>query len=246
MRSVAWPLRQQTMPSKERCIVKGEIEMCRNRNDIKKFIKNVKCLTEGFKPGASFYRNECGNLVTQGVLNLWMHHFSRQFQGGDGTNSASRVNSEPAPIDDDDVKILSPNHDEVRIMIQRLQMNKVRDQMASLLSCLRPKPMSWYGTYTSSPVEYCWWQASPAICAKYRCISHLLVAYKVISRVLCQILKPQAKALIEVYQCGFKPGNSTTDQIFTLRQILKKTHENHVLIDFKAEFDNPVTYRVYV
>ena len=41
-----------------------EIEMYRSRNDAQKFFKNVKSLTEGFKPSASFCRDERGNLVT--------------------------------------------------------------------------------------------------------------------------------------------------------------------------------------
>ena len=43
-----------------------EIEMYRSRNDVQKFFKNVKRLTEGFKPGASSCRDERGNLVTDG------------------------------------------------------------------------------------------------------------------------------------------------------------------------------------
>ena len=43
---------------------------------------------------------------------------------------------------------------------------------------------------------------------------------------------------------------STTDQIFTLRQILKKTHEkqvgaHHLFVDYKTAFDSPIRDRVY-
>ena len=41
-----------------------EIGMYKSRNDAEKFFKNVKHLTEGFKPGASACRDERGNLVT--------------------------------------------------------------------------------------------------------------------------------------------------------------------------------------
>ena len=46
--------------------------MYRCRNDARKFYQKVKCLTEGYKPGASSCKDENGNLVTdpQEVLKL--------------------------------------------------------------------------------------------------------------------------------------------------------------------------------
>ena len=87
------------------------------------------------------------------------------------------------------------------------------------------------------------------IYANYRGISLFPIEYKVLTSVLCERLKPHAKALIAPDQCGFRPGKSTIDQIFTLRQILVMTHENqdkthHLLVDFKAAFDSPVRDRV--
>ena len=56
--------------------------------------------------------------------------------------------------------------------------------------------------------------------------------------------------MIGPYQCGFRPGKSTIDQIFTLRQILEKTHENqidthHLFVDYKAAFDSPIRDCLY-
>ncbi|XP_060665232.1 uncharacterized protein LOC132797512, partial [Drosophila nasuta] len=84
----------------------------------------------------------------------------------------------------------------------------------------------------------------------YRGISLLPVAYKVLTSVLCERLKPHAEALIGPYQCGFRPGKSTVDQIFTLRQILEKSYENqidtyHLFVDYKAAFDSPRRDRLY-
>ena len=99
--------------------------MYRSRNDAQKFFKNVKRLTEGFKPGTSSCRDERGNLVTdaQGVLRLWTHHFSTLLQGESEINAATRKDSEPAPIDDDVVEIPPPSYNELRAAIQRLKNN---------------------------------------------------------------------------------------------------------------------------
>ena len=54
----------------------------------------------------------------------------------------------------------------------------------------------------------------------------------------------------DYHQCGHRPWKSNIDQIFTLRQILEKAHENQdkthsLFVDFKAAFDSPVRDHVY-
>ena len=78
------------------------------------------------------------------------------------------------------------------------------------------------------------------ICSNYRDISLRM------SSVLCESLKPFAKRLIGSYQCGFRPGKYTIDQIFMLRQILEisrstslSTSTHHLIVDFKSVFDTP-------
>ena len=68
--------------------------------------------------------------------------------------------------------------------------------------------------------------------------------------VMYERLKPHAMALIGPYQCGFRPGKSTIDQIFTLRQILEKTRDKQIntfqlFVDFKSAFDTPLTNHLY-
>ena len=88
------------------------------------------------------------------------------------------------------------------------------------------------------------------ICSNYRGISLLTIAHRFLSSVLCESLKKFVYKLIGSYQCGFRPGRLTIDQIFTLRQILKKTQEkqietHHLLVDFKYDFDTPHTDHLY-
>ena len=82
------------------------------------------------------------------------------------------------------------------------------------------------------------------ICSNYRSISLLTIPYRILSSVLCERLKPLLNKLIGSYQCGFRPGKSTIDQIFTLRQILEKTQDKqintfHLIVDSKSAFDTP-------
>jgi hypothetical protein len=47
---------------------------------------------------------------------------------------------------------------------------------------------------------------------------------------------------VEDYLCGFRQGRSAKDQIFTIRQVLKKCNEfqietHHLFIDFRSAYD---------
>ena len=79
-------------------------------------------------------------------------------------------------------------------------------------------------------------------CGNYRGITLLNTAYKIFAEILFQRLLPYAEGNIGEYQCGFRNGRSTTDQLFGIRQILEKCREfnietHHLFIDFKAAYD---------
>jgi sorting nexin-29 len=59
----------------------------------------------------------------------------------------------------------------------------------------------------------------------YRGISLLDTSYKVLSLAVLKRLKGYAKDIIREYQCGFTRSKSTTDYIFTIRQIMEKYYE---------------------
>ena len=86
------------------------------------------------------------------------------------------------------------------------------------------------------------------ICANYRDISLFPIAYKVLTGILCEQLKPLFKTLIGLYQRGFRPLH--IDQIFTSLQIPEKTHEkqvdtHYIFVDYKAAFDSPIMACVF-
>jgi hypothetical protein len=62
-------------------------------------------------------------------------------------------------------------------------------------------------------------------CENYRAISLLNVAYKIFTDILAQRIKVHTEGILGEYQGGFRQGLSTTDHIFTIRQMLEKSHE---------------------
>ena len=62
-------------------------------------------------------------------------------------------------------------------------------------------------------------------CTNYREISLLSLQGKVYAKCLERKCRKIVESKLEDGQCGFRPGRSTTDQIFTLKQIFEKSWE---------------------
>ena len=79
-------------------------------------------------------------------------------------------------------------------------------------------------------------------CSDYRGVSLLNTSFKILSNILLARVSPFAENITGNYQCGFRKKRSTTNQIFTLRQILEKTEEfgtetHHLFTDFRSACD---------
>lgn len=62
----------------------------------------------------------------------------------------------------------------------------------------------------------------------YRGISLLSTAYKVATNIIRNKLEESAESIIGEYQAGFRPGRSTTEQLFTVRQVCEKFWEYNI------------------
>ena len=63
------------------------------------------------------------------------------------------------------------------------------------------------------------------VCSNYRGISLLSLPGKVYAKVLEVRSRAMVESRLGDEQCGFRPGRSTTDQLFTLRMVLEKAWE---------------------
>uniref|UniRef100_A0A2S2QCR5 Retrovirus-related Pol polyprotein from type-2 retrotransposable element R2DM n=1 Tax=Sipha flava TaxID=143950 RepID=A0A2S2QCR5_9HEMI len=79
-------------------------------------------------------------------------------------------------------------------------------------------------------------------CDKNRWISILnFTSYKVFARVLLNFIVPNAESCTGDYQCGFREGRSTTEQLSIIGQIIQKIYEYRqnmwqLFIDFKKAY----------
>jgi sorting nexin-29 len=86
--------------------------------------------------------------------------------------------------------------------------------------------------------------------AKYFTVCITYQPAYVLSSILLEQLKEYLEEILGEYQCGFRPGRRTTDQIFTVWQILQKFYaydiDLHLLfIDFKKAFNSINKKKLY-
>jgi hypothetical protein len=149
----------------------------------------------------------------------------------------------------------TPTLDEVENATQKLEDNKAPGidliqaeviKIASLefVECMYQLITKIWTTQTI-PEDWNWSIICPinnkgdvTICSNYTGINLLCVAYKTFSNILFNRLMPYVETTIGDYQHHYRRGQSTVDQIFTIRQILEKCGEHgkdthHLLLILK-------------
>ena len=80
-------------------------------------------------------------------------------------------------------------------------------------------------------------------CKNYRGISLLCTGYKILTTVINNRFKKYTEYISGEYQAGFRTRKSTTDQIFTVKNLLEKALEHNVeihqiFVDFQIAYDS--------
>jgi endonuclease/exonuclease/phosphatase family metal-dependent hydrolase len=236
-----------------------ELEQLHRSHETRKFYQKLNASRKGFVPRAEMCRDKDGRILTDDreVTERWKQHFNEHLNGvqeedqdGEGGDVVGAANDEDVP---------PPTIEEVKDAIKQLKNNKsagkdgigaelIKMGPDKLAKCLHRLIVRIWDT-EQLPEEWKDGVISPIYkkgdkldCENYRAITVLNAAYKVLSRIIFLRLSPLTNEFVGSYQAGFIEGRSTTDQIFTLRQILQKCREyqvptHHLFIDFKAAYD---------
>ncbi|WP_333764848.1 RNA-directed DNA polymerase, partial [Streptomyces sp. IBSBF 2390] len=241
-----------------------KVESLGSRGETRKFYQQVKRQREGYTPTTAFCNDSSGNLLVndEDILARWREYFS-DLLGGNTINTSVNNNIST----ENTVDVEAPSVEEIKAAIRKLKNNKspgsdgipaellkhAGEHFVEHLHLLFQQiwsnltmPSEW----SLSMITPVYKKGDKKECKNYRGISVLNSAYKILSFILCERLKPYLHNIIGDYQCGFRPGKSTTDQIFTLRQILEKTREfqidtHHLFIDFKQAYDCIIRDELY-
>ena len=235
----------------------NNIEEARQNNDVRKFYKDINDGRKTFKPRSNICKSEDGTLLCnkEQVLKRWKEFFEKTLNTQSDENEyAPKVYHTVEPL------VIPPTMDEVQSTINRLKNLKAPgvDSIPSELIKLggdslhreiyhlilkvwetEKMPSKWHQAIICPLLK----KGDPTDCKNYRAISLLCTMYKVFSMILHSRLEPYAEECIGDYQCGFRRGRSTTDQIFSLRHLMEKCYEfqintHYIFIDFRQAFDS--------
>ncbi|XP_038116615.1 uncharacterized protein LOC119768902 [Culex quinquefasciatus] len=211
--------------------VLAEAQAQYNANDKRRFYATVNGVRKKATPSPVMCNDREGNLLTDktAVAARWKEHF-QQLLNGRGKAVKELKNAKSAGKDVLPAELFK--HGSARMI-------EILHQIVQRIWCEEQLPTDWLDGLITPIYK----KGQRLDCANYRGITILNSAYKVLSRILWSKLRPLTETFVGEYQCGFRAGRSTTDQMFTLRQILDKFREynlqtHHLFIDFKAAYDS--------
>ncbi|XP_061512568.1 uncharacterized protein LOC133393124 [Anopheles gambiae] len=248
------------------------LEQLSQLGDTRLFYRRLKEEWSGFAPKTAMCRDAEGNLLTdeREVIEGWKCYYEGYLNRAESGEAGARGRTRQPPqqqhssnnsnsIGNSNDEVPPPSLDEIASAIKQLKSNKSAgsDGMAAELFKKGSKRLTveihqlivkvW--EQEELPEEWKLGVIYPVHkkgdrldCSYFRAFTVLNAAYKILFQILFCKLAPLTTNFVGSYQAGFVGGKSTTDQIFTLRQILQKCRErqiptHHLFIDFKAADD---------
>jgi sorting nexin-29 len=237
----------------------SDVQEAHSMNESRKFYKAINTTKKSFHARVSVCRRKDGSLVCDkdGVLDRWKEHFNELLNSG--ADEYLSHNRRPYEIDDGK-EFDPPSLEEVASAISGLKNNKAPgldnlpaelfktgcEELISMLHQLIVRvwseerlPDEWM-VGVICPIHK---KGCKMTCNNYRGISLLPSAYKVLSKILSSRLEPFTEDFLSEYQAGFRRQRSTSDQLFSIRQIVQKSYEMnvetlHLFVDFRAAYDS--------
>lgn len=234
------------------------IEQDRREGRIRKHYLGINKIKKGYQPRSQMIKDVDGKLLTNPneVVKRWKEHFEQLLNRPEPPSQLL----DDEPIFGPEMEVPEPTIEEVTVAIKFLKNNKspgsdnipseiwkhggeaLHHRMHNLIRTIWQKeriPKDWKDS-TIIPIHK---KGDKMACRNYRGISLLPSAYKIYTRVLYWRLKEHSEDIIGEYQCGFRPGRSTIDQIFTIRRMMEGHWEfnksmTSIFIDFKQAYDS--------
>ncbi|XP_055388146.1 uncharacterized protein LOC129616516, partial [Condylostylus longicornis] len=234
----------------------SQIQNDYNHGNIRKFYKDINYAANNFQPKLALCKDKDGKMITEEneIIKRWAEHFK------DTLNKTTEESQEDENIIYTAEPLIdTPSMSDVKNAINKLKHNKApgEDAITAELLCKGGEhlfkklhnlicnvwlqetiPEKWRISILR-PIHK---KGDKTECNNYRGIMLLNAAYKVLSNILYEKIRPYYEEIIGEYQCGFRNQRSTVDQIYLLKQNMEKCYEFgqdlHILfIDFQQAFD---------
>lgn len=241
----------------------ASIEVNRAANNGRDMYRTIKRM-RGMMQQAVTIRDDEGNLLSnpKDALEQWRKYF-------DGLLNVQPPNltEEPAVYQTAEPLVDEPTREEVEKAIKMLKNNKapgidglpaelikqggerMLTELHNLITNIWRReciPDEWRESIITPVFK----KGDRSDCNNYRGISLLSVGYKVLSNILLFRMNPYAEENLGDYQAGFRRNRSTTDQIFTLRQVYEKCWEfglevHNIFVDFAKAYDSILRRKIW-
>jgi hypothetical protein len=121
--------------------------------------------------------------------------------------------------------------------LQSSKNKNIRDKFIDSVWIKEELPAEW-----KEPIVLPIYKKGDKTDCNYLGMSLLSTSYTVLSNIILSRLKPYIYEVDGDHQCGFRHNRSTTEQIFSVHQILEKKWEysetvHHLFIDLKKAYD---------
>ena len=250
---------------KKKMFLKNEIELVEalhSQNENRKFYQAVKKMNKGFTPCLQICKDGNGNIISdrQEVIERWTEYFEKITRRNDLiTERMEYATAEPEIEIPDEIDIeiaigkqrsnRAPGEDTLNIELFKNGGEKLIKELHILIVNIwenERMPDEWYNGLICPIFK----KGDRMECQNYRGITLLNTAYKVLSNIIQHRLNKFAENVLEEYQCGFREGRSTTEQIFVMRQLMEKCSEYNValhilFVDFRQAFDSVDRINLY-
>lgn len=224
----------------------------------RKFFRGINAERKGYQDRVEVCKNRDGQVIVEreAVLERWAEYFEELLNRSSPTQAGGMEWLEQGT----DNRIPPPTLEEVCEVIDAMKNNKApgRDNISAeqlkqgggdLHRAIHRLIMKIWETeeipseWTEGVICPLFKKGDKFNCANYRGITLISSVYKVLSGILKQRITPLAEKQLGNYQCGFRAGKSTTDQIFNVRQTMEKMWEtkadvHQLFIDFKQAYDS--------
>ncbi|TWW53305.1 RNA-directed DNA polymerase from mobile element jockey [Takifugu flavidus] len=238
-----------------------EVQNHAESNNAKEFYSSLKAVYGPAKPSITPLLSADGSTLLKDKANIierWREHFSTLLNRPSTVDPAALNSIPQKPVVDD--LDLPPSLDEVMKAIKQTSSGKAAggDNIpAELHKAAGPGALGAFHNILTSiweeenmPQDFkdatvvsIFKKGNKADCGNYRGISLLSIAGKILARVILnRLISLVSEEALPETQCGFRPGRSTIDMVFTIRQIQEKCIEQHkdlfaVFIDLTKAFD---------
>ena len=199
------------------------------------------------------------NTRTEEVLKIWKNHFYEHLNTEFPRDESAIQNLPKIVTNLESSDDLTITRDEIRKAVSSLKNNKVpgADAITAAVLKARGEPvvamLEWIFkrilAEQDTPKHFAKMLLTPILKkgdkdnpANYRAIVLLSIPGKVLNKILLKKIQEHTEIFSSERQFGFRPNRGTVDAIFIIRQLMQKSKErgmqlNYHFIDFKSAFD---------